>query len=62
MLNDEEFFDAVDATLDKLEKEEEKVCHHLSITLLSISEETLEMESGIIRILTGIKEKVPKPT
>ena len=26
MLPEEEFFDAVDATLDKLDKEEEKVC------------------------------------
>jgi len=26
MLPEEEFFDAVDATLDKFDKEEEKVC------------------------------------
>ena len=30
MITEDEFYDAVDATLDKLEKEEEKVC----ITLL----------------------------
>ena len=26
MISEDEFFDAVDATLDKLEKEEDKVC------------------------------------
>merc|ERR1711862_563012 len=31
MITEDEFFDAVDATLDKLEKEEEKVCIHTKI-------------------------------